>query len=76
MRALLKSSGIKRHVVPHDLRKTVGTLLAERGVNQKVAAEYLGHATSTTTERYYQRVQDETLRAVVVNLRPTGTNGK
>jgi site-specific recombinase XerD len=59
-----------------DLRGTVGTLLPERGVNQKVAAELLGHSDITTTAKYYQAVQEDTLRGVVVSLRPTGTEGK
>ena len=66
-------AGIARHVTPHDLRRTVGSLLAARGVNQRVAMELLGHADIGTTAKYYQSVSAETLKGVVVNLRPTGT---
>jgi integrase len=69
-------SGIGRKVTPQDCRRTVASLLAARGINQKVAAEFLGHTDITTTAKYYQAVQEDTLRGVVVSLRPTGTNGK
>ena len=46
------------------------------GLGLKVAAEFLGHSDITTTAKYYQAVQEETLRGVVVSLRPTGTEGK
>ena len=67
---------IGRKVTPQDCRRTVASLLAARGVNQKVAAEFLGHSDITTTSKYYQAVQEDTLRGVVVSLRPTGTEGK
>jgi integrase len=51
----------------------VGSLLAARGVNQKVASEFLGHTDIATTAKYYQAVRPETLRQVVATLRPTGT---
>ena len=69
-------SGIGRKVTPQDCRRTVASLLAARGINQKVAAEFLGHSDITTTAKYYQAVQEDTLRGVVVSLRPTGTEGK
>ena len=72
-KAAVKRAGIGRKVTPHDLRRTVGSLLAERGVNQRVAMEYLGHTNIGTTARYYQAVRPDTLRAVVARLRPTGT---
>ena len=60
-----------------DCRRTVGSLLAERGVNQRVAMEFLGHSNIATTAKFYQAVRPETLKAVVVELRPTGTgNGE
>ena len=62
------------HCTLHDLRRTVGTLLAERGVNQRVAAEVLGHSDMRTTARFYQTVRPETVKAAVLNLRPTGTD--
>jgi len=73
----VERSGIARNVTLQDLRRTVGSLLAERGVNQRLAMELLGHADISTTARFYQAVRPETIRGVVVNLRKTGTeNGK
>lgn len=43
----------------HDTRKTCATELARGGVNQKVASTMLGHASTATTARYYQAVDDE-----------------
>ena len=56
------------HRTLHDLRRTVASLLAARGVNQKVAAELLGHADITTTSKYYQAVDSETIRKAVLTL--------
>ena len=72
-KAAVEAAGLGRKVTLHDLRRTVGSLLAARGVNQKVASEFLGHTDITTTARYYQAVRPETLRQVVATLRPTGT---
>ena len=66
-------SGIGRNVTLQDLRRTVGSLLAERGVNQRVAMEYLGHSNIGTTARFYQAVRPDTLKAVVLDLRRTGS---
>ena len=71
----MERSGIGRNVTLQDCRRTVGSLLAERGVNQRVAMEYLGHSNIGATARFYQAVKADTLRAVVVNLRPTGSEG-
>ena len=73
-KTVVAHAGIGRNVTLHDLRRTVGSLLAERGVNQRVAMEFLGHSNITTTAKFYQAVRPETLKAVVVNLRPTGTD--
>lgn len=67
------AAGIPRRTL-QDLRRTVGTLLAERGVNQKVAAEVLGHSDPRTTARYYQAVRPEAIKAAILSLRPTGTD--
>jgi integrase len=69
----VERSGIGRNVTLQDCRRTVGSLLAERGVNQRVAMEYLGHSNISTTARFYQAVRPDMLHGVVVNLRPTGS---
>ena len=42
-------------------------------LNERVAMEFLGHANIATTAKFYQAVRPETLKGVVVKLRPTGT---
>jgi site-specific recombinase XerD len=37
----------------HDLRHECGSRLAERGVDVRKVQELLGHATLTTTQRYF-----------------------
>jgi integrase len=71
----VKHAKIGRNVTLQDCRRTVGSLLAERGVNQRVAMEYLGHSNIATTAKFYQAVRPETLRATMLNLRPTGSEG-
>ena len=71
--AAVKRAGIGRNVTLHDLRRTVGSLLAERGINQRVAIEFLGHSNITTTARLYQVVRPETIKKTIMQLRPTGT---
>lgn len=55
------------------VNRTVGTRLAEAGVNEAVAAAYLGHTDITTTAKFYQRIRAEVLRDTVEKLRRTGT---
>lgn len=57
----------------HDIRRTVGTRLAEAGVNEAVAAAYLGHTDISTTVKFYQRIRKEVLKDTVDRLRGTGT---
>ena len=69
----VKQSGILRRTL-HDLRKTVGTRLAAAGINQKVAAAFLGHRDIATTARFYQEIEDEVIKQTVMKVR--GNNGK
>ena len=64
---------IGRKLTPHDLRRTVGSLLAARGINQRVAMEVLGHSSIGTTAKFYQAVSAETIKNAVLSLRPTGS---
>jgi len=50
--------------------------LSERGVNQKVAAEVLGHSDPQTTGRHYQNIRPEVIKAAVLSLRPTGADAE
>ena len=53
------------HCCPKDLRKTSATNLAEANINQRIAREVTGHATSAVLEQYYQRARTEAVRAAV-----------
>ncbi len=56
----------------HDLRRTFCTDLARLGVNQLVVQRLAGHATSATTARYYQWVDDSMKRDAIEKLACTG----
>ncbi len=62
--AIVTASGIAACTF-HDLRRTFCTDLARAGVNQLVCQKLAGHASSTTTARYYQAVDDEMKRAAL-----------
>jgi integrase len=50
-RAALKGAGVRR-VRFHDLRHTFGTAMAADGVPMRTLREWMGHASSSTTEIY------------------------
>jgi integrase len=56
-----------------DLRRTVGTLLAEQNINEKVAAAILGHRDIATTSRFYQKIRASVVKETVLGLRRMGT---
>jgi len=62
------------HCTMHDIRRTVGTRLAEADVNQAVAAAYLGHADIRTTVKFYQKIRPEVLKETMLRMRKTGTS--
>jgi len=68
----VKATKIERCTL-HDIRRTVGTRLAEAGVNEAVAAAYLGHSDIRTTQRFYQKIRPEVLKETVRRLKRTGT---
>ena len=58
VRHLLEQRGIKGNVErfrPHDLRRTFGTSLLEKGVDIFTTQDLLGHASADTTKRYDMR---------------------
>lgn len=55
-------SGRPVHVVPHQLRHSLGTRLINKGVPQHVIQRLLGHASPEMTATY-ARLHDSTLRA-------------
>jgi len=66
-RQIVEAAGIA-HCTIHDLRRTFCTDLARLGVNQVVAQRLAGHASSSTTARYYQHVDDGMKRDAVARL--------
>jgi integrase len=51
------------HVTFHDLRRSCGTLLIQRGVSLNVVSRILGHSSTTVTERVYAHLGGKQLRA-------------
>jgi integrase len=64
------------HCSLHDLRRTLGSRMAAAGINQRVAAEVLGHTDMRTTAKFYQSVGCETIREVIRKLDPAVTGRK
>jgi len=62
------------HCTLHDIRRTVGTRLAEAGINEAIAAAYLGHTDIHTTAKFYQKIRTEVLKDTVDKMRCTGTS--
>lgn len=52
----------------HDLRSTCGTRLAERGVDMRTLAEWLGHSDTKTTFRFYVGRSESALDSAVEAL--------
>jgi integrase len=51
------------HVTFHDLRRSCGTLLIQRGVELHVVSKLLGHSSTTVTERVYAHLANRQLKA-------------
>jgi len=51
----VQRAGLGRNVTLQDCRRTVGSLLAEQGIYERVAMEFLGHANIATTDRHGKR---------------------
>ncbi len=64
---MVKPAGIAR-CTSHDLRRTFCTDLAGLGVNPLVVQRLAGHASATTTARYYQVVDGAKKREAVARL--------
>lgn len=50
------------HVTFHDLRRSCGTLLIQKGVPLHVVSRILGHSSTAVTERVYAHLGDNQLR--------------
>jgi integrase len=58
------------YVSPHDLRRTCLTELADRGMPMHQLQKYAGHASITTTAKYYLASEIATQRIAIEGLRP------
>lgn len=66
-RVIVEAAGIARCTI-HDLRRTFCTDLARLGVNQLIAQRLAGHASSSTTAKYYQHIDDGSKRDAILKL--------
>ena len=56
-------AGLPRKLKPHTLRRTFGSHLLNKGARLEVVSKLLGHASTGITEKAYARLEDETIRA-------------
>ncbi len=66
-RAVLRRSGIE-HCTRHDLRRTAGSFMLQRGVRIEDVSAMLGHSNIAITRRVYAHLNVEHLRAAVRTL--------
>ena len=70
--ANIRRDGNLVHLTPQSFRKAHATWQAERGVNESVLQDLLGHAPgSSVTKQYYIHTTEEAKRGAVIEL-PTG----
>ncbi len=58
-----------QHWIPHDLRRTFGTRIAQTGVNMKVTQKLLGHADASTTARIYVVAEQDEMDGAVAAMK-------
>jgi integrase/recombinase XerD len=54
LKAIAKSCGIHKHLTPHTLRHSYGTLMLEAGVSLRAIQDQMGHQSPKTTALYTQ----------------------
>ena len=64
---IVDRAGIKRCTL-HDLRRTFASHLAMAGVSEAIVKELTGHASISTTLRYYTRIAPHALRSAQARL--------
>jgi integrase/recombinase XerD len=69
IKALAKSTGLKKHVSPHTFRHSFATHLIEGGADLRAVQEMLGHESILTTE-IYTHLDREYLRNTIISFHP------
>lgn len=60
--AALKTSGLNPNLTPHDLRRSAARRMVESGTPMSEVSQFLGHSSTSVTERVYARFSPEYLR--------------
>lgn len=63
MRRLAKAAGVKGKANPHSLRHLVGQWMTDRLGNLEIVRQKLGHASITTTARFYAHQDNSRVKA-------------
>lgn len=63
-KTLGKRAGLTCRVYPHKMRKTLGMVLKNRGVDIGTIQEIMGHASPAVTSQYYAQSTPRTLRSI------------
>jgi len=73
MKAVVTQCGIKKKISVHSLRHSFATHLLEQGLSLRHIQGILGHASSTTTERYTHLTEETQQNALVTINQLVGT---
>lgn len=63
LRERAEAAGLVEHLSPHDLRRTFGGELLERGADLSTVQQLMGHASAATTAGYDKRTAETRRRA-------------
>ena len=72
LKKVIDAAGIDKHITPHSLRRTAGTLMSEKKVSPDKIRDMLGHSTIQTTLDHYVVNDTDSLRETAVLAEATG----
>ena len=72
VKKVIDAAGIDKHITPHSLRRTAGTLMSEKKVSPDKIRDMLGHSTIQTTLDHYVVNDTDSLRETAVLAEATG----